>query len=146
VHEAGHALYEQGRNTAHLGLPVSDALSMGIHESQSLLWERMVGQGQPFWTFITPLVHDTFPQTKYVTAEDFYQWANKVQASLVRVDADELTYPLHIVIRFELEEALMQGTLDVADLPAAWNARYKVRSHHRPLCAARCRGLAPSAL
>ena len=66
MHETGHALYEQGRNPAHYGLPVSDALSMGIHESQSLLWERMVGQGLPFWTFLTPLIHETFPQTKCV--------------------------------------------------------------------------------
>jgi hypothetical protein len=130
---------------------------------RELTWCSPAAQGLPFWTFLTPLIHDIFPQTKcvqhpshiisrcslsrslsptratqhtrlratpaslarYVTAEDFYQWANKVQASLVRVDADELTYPLHIVIRFELEEALMQGKLQVADLPAAWNAKYK---------------------
>lgn len=103
---------------------VSEALSMGIHESQSLLWERMVGQSAAFWRYAINHVHSFFPQTKYVAADDFYRFANIVKPSLIRVDADELTYPLHIIVRFELEMALLDGSLMVDQLPQAWNEKY----------------------
>mmetsp|Transcript_14443 Transcript_14443/g.27791 ORF Transcript_14443/g.27791 Transcript_14443/m.27791 type:complete len:547 (+) Transcript_14443:58-1698(+) len=125
VHETGHAIYEQGRNQKYNGLPVSEALSMGVHESQSLLWERMIGQSMPFWEYAAAKVHQHFPQTKNARPVDFFQFANIVKPSLIRVDADELTYPLHIVVRFELEQALMDGHLTVDELPKAWNAKYK---------------------
>mmetsp|Transcript_18334 Transcript_18334/g.30800 ORF Transcript_18334/g.30800 Transcript_18334/m.30800 type:complete len:563 (+) Transcript_18334:153-1841(+) len=125
VHETGHAMYEQQRNTTHADLPVSMALSMGVHESQSLLWERMVGQSKAFWTYLTPLVHNFFPQTRKASAEELYQFVNVVKPSLIRVDADELTYPLHIIVRFELEKELFDGSLLVKDLPQAWNQKYQ---------------------
>lgn len=125
VHESGHAMYEQGRNGKYDGLPVSDALSMGAHESQSLFWERMIGQSVGFWEAVLPQIHDKFPHTKDATADDLFFAVNQVNRSLIRVDADELTYPFHIMLRFELEKKLMNGTLDVADLPKAWNEGMK---------------------
>lgn len=125
VHETGHAMYEQGRSTKYDGLPVSESLSMGVHESQSLFWERMIGQSVGFWEAVLPQVHDKFPHTKDVTANDLFFAVNHVDRSLIRVEADELTYPFHIILRFELEMKLMNGTLDVADLPKAWNEGMK---------------------
>ena len=92
-------------------MPVSEALSMGIHESMSLLFERMVGQSMEFWTFLRPLVAESFAFTDKLETEDFYAAINKVEKSLIRVDADELTYPLHIIIRFELEQGLFDGSV-----------------------------------
>lgn len=120
VHETGHAMYEQGRNSKYDGLPVSDALSMGAHESQSLFWERMVGQNVGFWEAVLPKIHEKLPHTKDVNAEDLFFAVNQVNRSLIRVEADELTYPFHIILRFELEKKLLNGTLDVKDLPQAW--------------------------
>lgn len=120
VHETGHAMYEQGRNAEYVGLPVSDALSMGAHESQSLFWERMIGQNVGFWRSVLPILHEKMPHTKDVSAEDFFFAVNQVNRSLIRVDADELTYPFHIILRFELEKKLVAGTLSVGDLPKAW--------------------------
>eukprot|EP00611_Tribonema_gayanum_P022629 TRINITY_DN4582_c0_g1_i1.p1 TRINITY_DN4582_c0_g1~~TRINITY_DN4582_c0_g1_i1.p1 ORF type:complete len:607 (-),score=157.70 TRINITY_DN4582_c0_g1_i1:343-1935(-) len=130
VHEVGHALYEQGRRGGtgdddFDGLPISKALSMGVHESQSLLWERMVFLGRPFWKFATPLFHEHFPHTAECTSEDFYRAVNKVSPGLIRVNADEVTYPMHIILRFELEQALFSGDLKVADVPAWWNKAMK---------------------
>lgn len=120
VHEAGHAMYEQGRNMKYDGLPVSDALSMGSHESQSLFWERMIGHNVGFWEAVLPIVHEKMPHTKDVSADDLFFAVNQVNRSLIRVEADELTYPFHIILRFELEKRLVNGTLDIKDLPQAW--------------------------
>jgi len=120
VHETGHAMYEQGLNPMYDGLPVSDALSMGSHESQSLFWERMIGQNVGFWESVLPKLHERLPHTKDVSADDFFFAVNQVSRSLIRVEADELTYPFHIILRFELEKKLMNGTLSVKELPQAW--------------------------
>jgi len=125
IHEVGHALYEQGRNSKYEALPVSEALSMGVHESQSLLWERCVGQSLEFWQYATPVAQKYFPHLKNVTPEQFYYRLNQVQRSLIRVDADEVTYPFHVIIRFEIEKGLMDGTIAVKDLPRIWNAKMK---------------------
>jgi len=125
VHETGHALYEQGRNPEHDGLPVSEALSMGIHESQSLLWERMVAQRRSFWKWAEVILHKHLPETRPAAAEDLYRHVNRVNPeNLIRVDADELTYPLHVLVRFEIERGLFDGSISVRDLPRVWNAKY----------------------
>ena len=123
VHEVGHALYEQGLNKEQDGLPVQRALSMGIHESQSLFWERYVGQSPEFWTAMAPKFHENFPETKDVAADDLYRFINKAKAGFIRVDADEPTYSMHVVLRLELERALFGGKATVADLPALWNEK-----------------------
>eukprot|EP00633_Aureoumbra_lagunensis_P000518 CAMPEP_0197294046 /NCGR_PEP_ID=MMETSP0890-20130614/30847_1 /TAXON_ID=44058 ORGANISM="Aureoumbra lagunensis, Strain CCMP1510" /NCGR_SAMPLE_ID=MMETSP0890 /ASSEMBLY_ACC=CAM_ASM_000533 /LENGTH=517 /DNA_ID=CAMNT_0042769181 /DNA_START=163 /DNA_END=1716 /DNA_ORIENTATION=+ len=122
VHEVGHALYEQGRPTfekAHK-MPVSDAMTMGIHESQSLLWERMVMQSKPFWNFCTPLFHEFFPHTKSASANDFYRAFNVVEPGLIRVNADELCYPYHIILRYNIERKLFANEISVHDIPTIW--------------------------
>lgn len=125
IHECGHAMYEQGRPVKYMDLPVSDALGMATHESQSLLWERMVGQSLAFWKWATPIVHKYFPHTKDITPEEFYRVVNIVKPSLIRVDADEVTYPLHVILRFEIEKGIFDGTLKVEDLPQLWDSKMK---------------------
>jgi carboxypeptidase Taq len=126
VHEVGHALYEQGRNAEYHDLPVSEPLSMGAHESQSLFWERMVAQSEPFWTAVLPLVHEMLPFTASATAADFAYAVNMVNPKgLIRVDADELSYPFHIILRFEIERGLFDGSISVDELPAVWSAKMK---------------------
>ncbi len=126
IHETGHALYEQEVNPDYLFTPLSDALSMGMHESQSRMWENFIGRGRPFWTYFFPIFQNTFPeQTKAVTLDQFLVAVNDVRKSLVRVEADELTYDLHIILRFELERDLISGSLSVSDLPAAWNKKFE---------------------
>lgn len=126
IHETGHALYEQNRPSGpYNGLPVSEALSMGIHESQSLLFERMVGQSDEFWKFMQPHILKEFDFVNDVAPQDYYVAVNKVEKSLIRVDADELTYPLHIIIRFEIEQGLFDGSIAVKDLPKVWNQKMK---------------------
>lgn len=123
VHEVGHALYEQGRNAEYNDLPVSRALSMGVHESQSLLWERMVFQSEEFWTFILPTINKYFPHTESLTAQECYAFVNRVRPDLIRVQADEVTYPMHIILRFELEQSLFDGSVSVASLPVEWKRK-----------------------
>jgi carboxypeptidase Taq len=124
VHEVGHALYEQGVDAALDRSPLADGTSLGMHESQSRLWENLVGRGRAFWAFWLPRARAYFPEAlDGVDAEAFYRAVNRVEPSLIRVEADELTYHLHVLLRFELERALIAGTLVVADVPAAWNAR-----------------------
>jgi len=119
-------LYEQGRNKEYADLPVSMALSMGIHESQSLCWERMVGLSLPFWEHYWPKVKEAFPQIpEATTVEQFYKAVNLVKPSLIRVEADEVTYPMHIILRFEIEKGLMEGTIQVDDLPKLWNQKLR---------------------
>ncbi len=126
IHETGHGLYEQGRMQNGRDLPVSDALTMGIHESQSLFWERMIAQGRPFCTHYLPLFAKTFPKNfKGVTPEMFYEAINVSQPSLIRVEADEVTYPMHVILRYELEKGLFDGSIQVEDLPELWNAKMK---------------------
>jgi carboxypeptidase Taq len=125
VHEVGHALYEQGRSEEYVDLPVSRSLSMGVHESQSLFWERMIHQSREFWEWATPLMHKHFPHTRDCTADDFYRAVNRVEPGLIRVDADEVTYPMHIILRFELESGIMSDRIALDDLPRLWNQKMK---------------------
>ncbi len=126
MHETGHALYEQGFDKSLAGTPLADGASMALHESQSRLWENLIGRSLSFWTFFFPLFKKRFPeQLEGVDLDGFFRGINKVEPSLIRVEADEATYNLHVMLRLELEIALMEGTLEVKDLPEAWNARMK---------------------
>ena len=120
LHEAGHALYDQGLPVEHWGTPRGDTVSLGIHESQSRLWENLVGRSQGFWRFFYPRVQETFPIMQDVPLDVFHFAVNEVKPSLIRTEADEVTYNLHILLRFELERALMNAELQVDDLPGAW--------------------------
>ena len=126
LHEAGHGMYDQGLRREWYGLPPGSFVSLGIHESQSRLWENLVGRSRAFWQFFYSQVQAAFPAAlQHVKVDDFHFALNIVRPSLIRVEADEATYNLHIIIRFELERRLLSGELDVADLPAAWNAEYE---------------------
>ena len=126
MHEAGHALYEQGICEEFEGTPLADGASAGVHESQSRLWENLVGRSRAFWQFFYTKLQDVFPdQLKAVSLETFYRAINKVERSLIRTAADEVTYNLHVMIRFGLELELLEGNLTVADLPDAWRERYR---------------------
>lgn len=125
LHETGHGLYEQNLPAEHFGTPVGGACSLGIHESQSRLWENQVGRGRPFWDHFFPRLRQTFPALAGVEPDRFYFAINEVKPSLIRVEADEATYNLHVALRFELELGLISGDLAVADLPGAWNERFK---------------------
>jgi carboxypeptidase Taq len=125
IHESGHALYEQGINPDFDGLPLASGTSMSVHESQSRLWENLVGRSRGFWQYFYPQLQTLFPsQLKNVRGDDFYRAVNKVERSLIRTDADEVTYNLHVMIRFDLELEMLEGKLAVKDLPEAWNTRY----------------------
>jgi carboxypeptidase Taq len=124
MHEAGHAMYEQGVDPALRRSPLASGASMALHESQSRMWENLVGRSLPFWKYFFPRLKETFPtQLGNVDLQTFYRGINKVQSSFIRVEADEATYNLHIMLRLELEIALMEGSLAVKDLPDAWNTR-----------------------
>lgn len=126
LHETGHALYEQNLPAEHFGTPLGAACSLGIHESQSRLWENQVGRGRAFWEHFFPRAKQTFPGSLAdVSLDDFYFAANDVRPSFVRVEADETTYNLHIALRFEIELELLSGNLATADLPTAWNERFQ---------------------
>ena len=125
LHEAGHGIYEQGLNPDHFGSALGSYCSLGIHESQSRLWENQVGQGRPFWEHFFPRAQQTFPATlAEVALDDFYFAINEVKPSFIRVEADEATYNLHIILRFELELALLTGDLRPEDVPGAWNEKF----------------------
>ncbi len=124
MHECGHALYDQGISPALRRTPLAAGASMAIHESQSRFWENLVGRSRAFWTFFYPRLKETFPkQLGNVSMEAFYRAINKVQPSLIRTEADEATYNLHIMLRLELEIALMEGSLKVHELPEIWNCK-----------------------
>lgn len=126
LHESGHAMYEQGVDMAFENTPLGGGTSAGVHESQSRLWENIVGRSWGFWSHFYPQLQALFPeQLKNVSLDTFYRAINRVQRSLVRVDADEVTYNLHVMIRFDLELALLEGSLAIRDLPEAWHARYQ---------------------
>jgi carboxypeptidase Taq len=126
IHEAGHAMYEQGTAAELDGLPLGEGASAGVHESQSRLWENLVGRSAGFWAHFYPALQARFPvQLGGVPEATFYRAINKVSRSLIRTDADEVTYNLHVMIRFDLEMQLLEGSLSVADLPEAWRARYR---------------------
>ena len=123
IHETGHALYQQGLPRDFPGTGLSDAVGMGVHESQSRIWENQVGRSQSFWTYWEPELRKLFPeQLKSVSSKELYQAINEVQINPIRVDSDEVTYNLHIILRFELEKRLFDGSLKPIDLPQAWNA------------------------
>ena len=125
IHEGGHALYEQGLPVSQYGLPLGEYCSLSIHESQSRLWENNVGRGLPFWKFHYPKMQAVFPdQFGAVPLAHFYRAINKVQPSLIRTEADELTYHFHVMIRYEIEKLLIEGTIQAADIPAYWNEHY----------------------
>jgi carboxypeptidase Taq len=124
LHEAGHALYEQGVSSRLEGTPLASGASAGVHESQSRLWENLVGRSRAFWQHFYPVLQHIFPdQLRGATLERFYRAINKVERSLIRTDADEVTYNLHIMMRFDLELELLEGHLQVKDLPEAWRER-----------------------
>ncbi|QEG22834.1 carboxypeptidase M32 [Mariniblastus fucicola] len=126
LHEAGHGMYEQGLRSDQHGLPTGRYCSLGIHESQSRLWENLVGRSYAFWKHFYPVAQQRFPQSLGdQSLDDFFAAINVVEPSLIRVEADEATYNLHIIIRFELERDLIDGTLAVDDLADAWNAKYE---------------------
>ncbi|MGV3484378.1 MAG: carboxypeptidase M32 [Planctomycetaceae bacterium] len=126
LHEAGHGIYEQGLRTDWYGLPPGSYASLGIHESQSRLWENQVGRSLSFWKWLLPRTKPFLGESLAgYTPQQIHAAVNQVQPSLIRVEADEATYNLHIIIRFELEKRLLSGELQVADLPAAWNEAYR---------------------
>jgi carboxypeptidase Taq len=123
LHEAGHAMYEQGVDAAFEGTPLGNGVSAGVHESQSRLWENVVARSRPFWEHQYPALQRTFAeQLGAVPLEAFHRAINKVERSLIRTDSDEVTYNLHIMLRFDLELDLLEGRLRVKDLPEAWRA------------------------
>jgi carboxypeptidase Taq len=124
VHECGHAMYEQGVAAALAGTPLGSGTSAGVHESQSRLWENVVARGRGFWQHFYPQLQSQFPDPfRNVPLDAFYRAINKVQRSLIRTDADEVTYNLHVMMRFDLELDLLEDRLAVKDLPDAWRAR-----------------------
>jgi len=126
LHETGHALYELGIDPRLSFTPLAQGASSGVHESQSRLWENLVGRSRAFWRWAGPFLARRFPdQLAGATPEELYRAANRVARSLIRTDADELTYNLHVIVRFELELELLEGSLAVRDLPVAWRDRYQ---------------------
>lgn len=126
THEGGHALYEQGMKLEYTGLPAGMAVSLAIHESQSRLWENNVTRSKEYWQHYMPILQKCFPgKLDNVSANDFYKACNKVEPSLIRTNADELTYHFHVMIRYEIEKKLMDGSISVNDLPKIWNKSYK---------------------
>jgi len=126
LHEAGHGIYDQGLPGDQFGSPLGEYISLGIHESQSRMWENMVGRSRAFWTYMYPKAQQHFPKALGDVSADAFHWAiNDVRPSFIRVEADEATYNLHILLRFEMERAFFSGDLKVDDIPAAWNEKFK---------------------
>ncbi|WP_254521405.1 carboxypeptidase M32 [Natrinema caseinilyticum] len=126
IHEFGHANYTLGLPDDGYGTPLGEARDLSVHESQSRLWENHVGRSRPFWKHFLPIARERFPELEDVTPEEAYEAANQVyDDNLIRVEADELTYHLHIVIRFEIERDLIRGDLEVSDVPDVWNDKYE---------------------
>ena len=126
IHEGGHGLYDQGLDPRHYGTPLGESVSLGIHESQSRMWENCVGRSRAFWRFFYPILQATFHhQLRGVDLDQFYAVINRVKPSLIRVEADELTYNLHIMLRFEVEQDLIEGKTKPDELPEVWNQKMK---------------------
>ncbi|MBU0616740.1 MAG: carboxypeptidase M32 [Planctomycetes bacterium] len=125
MHECGHALYEQGLDAAHTGTPMAQSASLGIHESQSRLWENQVGRGRPFWQHFYPQLQEAFPSLADVKMDDWCFVINTVEPSFIRVEADEVTYGLHIMLRFDIERRMIRNEIALNDIPEAWNAGMK---------------------
>ncbi|MDV7349365.1 carboxypeptidase M32 [Halorubrum distributum] len=133
IHEFGHAQYNLGLPQEHFGTPLGESRDLSVHESQSRLWENHVGRSKAFWEDFLPVFQEHFPQTEEATVQDAYEAFNQVyEDNLIRVEADELTYHLHIVIRFEIERDLIRGDLDVEDVPEVWNDKYEEYLGIRP--------------
>jgi carboxypeptidase Taq len=126
IHETGHGLYEQGLPVEHFGTPLADTVSLGIHESQSRMWENLIGKGESFWKHFYPILQKQFPKPyKELLFDDFYRIINKVTPSLIRTESDEVTYNLHIIIRFEIEKEMIEGAIELKDLPKIWKSKVK---------------------
>ena len=126
IHEGGHALYEQGLPNNEYGMPLGTYCSLSIHESQSRIWENCIGRGLPFWKHNYALLQQKFPQQfGTTTIEQFYKAINRVTPSLIRTEADELTYHFHVMIRYEIEKLLIEGNISAKDIPSYWNEQYK---------------------
>jgi carboxypeptidase Taq len=124
MHEYGHGLYEHQVDAALDRTPLGSGVSLGLHESQSRMWENLVGRGRPFWRFFYPRLQSLFPEELgSVDVETFYASVNTVEPSLIRIHADEVTYNMHVILRFELEQDLIGGKVDVRSLPEEWNRR-----------------------
>ncbi len=126
LHEGGHGLYVMGLKEGEFGSPLGEAASLGVHESQSRFWETFIGHSLPFWKQWYPELQKGFPETfKKVAFNDFYRAINRVSPSLIRIESDEATYSLHVIVRYEIEKALIEGSLKVKDLPEAWNEKMR---------------------
>jgi carboxypeptidase Taq len=124
MHEAGHGMYEQGVNPIYERTPLESGTSLAVHESQSRMWENLVGRSLPFWEHFYPTFQKTFAsQLDGVSVNSFYKAINKVEPSLIRVNADEATYNLHVMLRLELEIAMVEGRIEIKDLPEIWNTK-----------------------
>lgn len=124
IHESGHAIYEQGIPIENFGTPLGDPISLGIHESQSRVWENIVGRSMAFWEYFYPQIQKEFPiPFAKIKFKDFYRFLNSVKPSLIRTEADEVTYNLHIIMRFEIEKELLDGSIEAKDLPKIWNSK-----------------------
>ena len=133
LHESGHAIYEQGLCKEWYGLPAGETISLGIHESQSRIWENQIGRSRAFWTGYFPRLQSVFPEAlRDISLESFYHAINTVTPSPIRVEADEITYNLHILIRFELEQLLLNDDVAIQDLPEAWDDKYESYLGIRP--------------
>ena len=132
LHEAGHGLYEQGLPAAEFGCPSGTAVSLGIHESQSRLWENHVGRSEAFWRKWLPRAAELFPHLRKLPLGDFMAAIHRAQFSFIRVEADEATYDLHILLRFNLERRLLNGSLRVSEIPQAWNDQFELLFGIRP--------------
>jgi carboxypeptidase Taq len=126
IHESGHSIYEQGLSADKFGTPLGESISTGIHESQSRIWENMVGRSKFFWKFFYPILQKKFPDPfGKISFDSFYRAINKVESDFIRIEADEITYNLHIIIRFEIEKELLDGSIQAEDLPKIWNDKMK---------------------
>ena len=125
MHETGHGLYEQGLRTEAFGMPAGSYVSLGVHESQSRLWENQVGRAREFWEVWLPKAAEYFPHLAARTPEEMFAAVNRVRPSFIRVEADQVTYDLHVILRFGLERRLLAGDLAVRDVPAAWNEAFE---------------------
>ncbi|MFN2227593.1 MAG: carboxypeptidase M32 [Anaerolineae bacterium] len=133
IHESGHALYEQGIPVDLARTPLAGGASMAVHESQSRMWENIVGRSRPFWRYWLPHLRERFPaQLEGVSVEEFYRAVNRVQPSLIRVEADEVTYNMHIFLRFEIEQLMLDEKVAIADLPELWNTKMEKYLGIRP--------------